>query len=102
MTRLETWPDVADHERHVEIAVGEPLEQLEVVIGLEQTHLGAGELVAQAPDHERQHRRRRALERADRDLTDLAGAEAVDPLAGGVDPRQQVAGGVEHLGARAA
>ena len=43
---LEPGPDVADEERDVEVAVGEPLEQLVVVVGLEHPHLGARELVA--------------------------------------------------------
>ena len=55
-----------------------------------------GVLAAQPLDDRRQQHVGHALERADVDAPDVAGEEAVDGLAGGVDAGDDVAGVAEH------
>ena len=86
---------MADREREVELAGQHALGAGVVVLLLEQADVDVGVLAAQLLDHRRQQHVGDALERADVDAPDVAGDEALDGVAGGVDAGDDVAGVAE-------
>ena len=94
--RLEVAVALADDEGDVELAVADLGVEGEVVLGLEEADVEAGELGPQLLDDRRQQHVGHALERADVDPPGLAGPEPLDGVPGGVDAGEDVPGVAEH------
>ena len=94
--RLQVAGAQPDGERQVELAGEHGVGAGVDVLVLEQADVEVRVLAAEPAHDRRQQHVGHALERADVDPAGVAGEEALDGIAGGVDPGDDVAGVAEH------
>ncbi len=94
--RLQLAGTQPDGEGHVELAGDHGVRPGVDVLVLQQADVEVRVLAAEPADDRRQQHVGHALERADVEPAGCSGEEAVDRIAGGVDPGDDVSGVGEH------
>ena len=95
-TSFELIGERSDHERQLQLAVEQLVDQLLLVVGLERSYHESGMITAELVDDGREDSDGDALEGADVEATGVAAAESVDIVGDRVDPAQDVACVLEH------